>query len=558
MTSYRTPIDEMRFVLQEVIGIEDVLQLERFGGIGPDLVDAVLHEAANFVEQKLAPLNRSGDQQGARCIDNTVQMPDGFADAYRDFVANGWNAIAFDPEYGGQGLPHLVSAAVSEMISGANMAFGLCPLLTQGAVELLGHYGTAAQKKAYLSHLIAGTWTGTMCLTEPQAGSDLGAIATHATPQGDHYHIKGQKIFITYGEHDMAENIIHMVLARMDGAPEGSRGISLFIVPKYLADGKRNDVKALSIEHKLGIHASPTCVMAFGEQDACVGYLVGEAHAGLKYMFTMMNHARLAVGIEGIGVAAYALQLAEDYAQERKQMGVTIASHPDVKRMLLSIRSQVEANRALAYLTAKAMDMAKYHPEAAIRRHYAALVSFLIPVVKAHATQTGFDGCSEAIQIFGGIGYTEEMGVAQCLRDIRITMIYEGTNGIQAQDLVMRKLLADNGAAVVAVIQEMEQMLARITHPWPMLDTAWKGFKHATQQMQQLSVANPAHAKYLAHDYLKLCGIILGGIVLSLEESAIKNSDILSRESKVLKQETILYYMHYLLPQTQYLCDFFK
>lgn len=556
MTLYRAPVEEMRFLLQEVLHVQEILEWDGFKGIPAEVIDAVLEGAALFSQGKLAPLNRSGDKEQASYVEGRVRMPKGFSKAYQTFAADGWNALPFDPVYGGQGLPWMVSSMVSEMISGANMAFGLCPLLTQGVVELLSHYGTDEQKETYLHPLVSGIWTGTMCLTEPQAGSDLGAMTTQATPQGGHYLIKGQKIFITYGDHDMAENIIHMVLARLPGAPAGSKGISLFIVPKYLQGGIRNDVKALSIEHKLGIHASPTCVMAFGEENACIGYLVGEVHQGLKYMFAMMNHARLSVGIEAIGVAQYALQLATDYAAQRKQMGVTIDRHPDVQRMLLTIRAQVEAMRALACFTAKAMDSARHHPDIQKRTHYAALVSFLIPIVKAHATQTGFDNCSDAMQVLGGIGYTEEMPVAQCLRDIRIAMIYEGTNGIQAQDLVMRKLQLEGGIAVKAALLEMEHLIR--CNNVPVLQEAVTCFKEATKHLQQLGSAHPERAQALAGYYLSLCGIIWGGIMLSLEEAVLGTSQILSKESIKAKQDTITFYMRYLLPPFAYLCDFFK
>lgn len=556
MTQYRAPVDEMRFVIQEVLKVSDVLEFQSFKGLDPAVVDAVLKEAAVFSEEKLAPLNHSGDQEAAHYKEGAVTMPAGFAGAYQAFALNGWNGLPFDPAYGGQGLPWMVSVMVSEMMHGANMAFGLCPLLTQGAVELLSHYGTQEQKTTYLHHLVSGKWTGTMCLTEPQAGSDLGAISMQAVPQEGNYLLKGQKMFITYGEHDMAENIIHMVLARLPGASAGSKGISLFIVPKYLQDGTRNDVRALSIEHKMGIHASPTCLMAFGEQDKCVGYLVGEPHQGLKYMFAMMNHARLSVGVEAIGVAQYAFQLASDHAAERKQMGKPIASYPDVQRMLLTIGSQLEAMRALACFTAKAMDSAKHHPDESERVHHEALVSFLIPVVKGHATQVGFDCCSEAMQVLGGIGYTEDMPVAQCLRDIRITMIYEGTNGIQAHDLVMRKLQLQDGLVVKVTLAEMERLMRGNT--FPELAEAFKQFKEATKYMQQLSQNNQGRAQALAAYYLKLCGIIWGGIMLSLEESFLGVSQTLSRENIQTKQETITFYMRYLLPPVAYLCDFLK
>lgn len=557
MREYQAPVQDIRFILHEVLMLDTLLRYPAFSSISVEVIDAVLEGAAIFMNEKLAPLNRSGDKEGAKYKEAMVIMPTGFKEVYQEFSAQGWNSVPFDPAYGGQGLPWIVATAVGEMISGANMAFGLCPLLTQGAIETISHHGSKAQQETYLPKLIAGEWTGTMCLTEPQAGSDLGAITTAAIKKGEHYLIKGQKIFITYGEHDMAQNIIHMVLARVQGAPVGTKGISLFIVPKYLADGTRNDVKAISIEHKLGIHASPTCVMAFGEQDQCIGYLVGEEHQGLKYMFTMMNNARLAVGVEGVGVAENAVQQAEHYAMERVQMGMPIAKHPDITRTLLSMRSQVDAMRSLALFLAHGLDHAVSHKEASVRNHYAALVSFLVPVLKAHATNSGFEICSDAMQVFGGIGYTEEMGIAQCLRDIRITMIYEGTNGIQAQDLVMRKLVYDNGIAVLALIHEIEKILKNITpgstayHEQIM--ELWSHFIKATQTLQQLVSASPQHAQYKAVYYTKLCGIVLGAVMLNWQISVLDKSQILSKQEQQKKREVVDFYMRYVLPQAGYL-----
>lgn len=443
MTDYLAPLEEISFILRDIIGLDAVLEVDAYSSLSDDLILAVLDEAGKFANHSLAPLNNIGDRQGSHLKDGVVTTAEGFKEAYAEFIANGWNGVPFDPEYGGQGLPWLVSTAISEMWSGANMAFALCPLLTQGSVELLSHHGTKEQKEQYLPGLISGRTTGTMCLTEPQAGSDVGAITTKAIKDGDCYKITGQKIFITYGEHDFTENIIHMVLARVEDAPKGSKGISLFIVPKILSDGSRNDVKAVGIEHKLGIHASPTAVLSFGDNGGATGYLVGEENMGLKYMFTMMNNARLAVGIEGVALAENSYQKAYAYAQERVQSGSAIINHPDVNRMLLTIKSNLFAMRCMAYYSAFCIDKSLQDDS------YKGLVSILIPVVKSYSTDMGFDSSSLAMQVFGGMGYIEETGIAQNLRDSRIAMIYEGTNGIQALDLVFRKIIDKDSFALL-------------------------------------------------------------------------------------------------------------
>jgi acyl-CoA dehydrogenase len=419
-----------------------------------DVVDAVLDEAGKFAAEVLAPLNSAGDEQGAQYSNGNVTSPAGFKQAYEQFVAGGWNGLGAQPEFGGQGLPHLVAMAVQEMWNSANMAFCLCPMLTSGVIEALKLTGSDAQKQLYMPKLTAGTWSGTMNLTEPQAGSDLSAVRTQAVPEGDHYRIRGTKIFITWGEHDMSENIVHLVLARTPDAPEGVKGISLFIVPKFMVNpdgslGERNDVKCVSIEHKLGIHASPTCVLAYGDEKGAVGYLVGEENRGLEYMFIMMNHARLGVGLEGVALGERAYQHAREYAKTRVQgrtIGqksgdrVTIIHHPDVRRMLLTMKAQTEAMRALAYVAAAALDRSHHHPDDKERRRNQSFVDFLIPIVKGCSAETAVEVASTGIQIHGGMGFVEETGAAQFLRDARITTIYEGTTGIQAADLVGRKV----------------------------------------------------------------------------------------------------------------------
>ncbi len=474
--AYNAPLRDMRFVLTELIGLDRVAALPGCEGIEPELVDAVLDEAAKFARDVLAPLNQPGDQQGAQWRDGAVYMPTGFADAYARYVEGGWNALSCDPDYGGQGLPAVVSAAVEEMWHAANMAFGLCPLLTRGAIEALHLCGTPTQKDRYLHKLVEGAWTGTMNLTEPQAGSDLSAVRTRAVPDGGHYRIYGQKIYITYGEHDMAENIVHLVLARLPDAPEGVRGISLFVVPKVLVEadgslGARNDVRCVSIEHKLGIHASPTAVLAYGDETGAVGELVGEPNRGLEYMFIMMNAARFQVGLEGLAIGERAWQQALAYARDRVQGAeagvrggskVPIIRHPDVRRMLMGMKAQTEAMRALAYVTAFALDTAARHPDPAVRQEAQARADLLIPVVKGWCTEGAIEVASTGVQVHGGMGFIEDTGAAQHLRDARITTIYEGTTGIQANDLVGRKIARDGGAAARAALAEMRADAAQL------------------------------------------------------------------------------------------------
>jgi len=472
MTAYAAPLRDMAFVLSELVGIEDIAALPGYGEATPETVGAVLEEAGRFAAEVLAPLNRGGDVQGSRLENGAVRTPDGFPDAYRQFVDSGWNGVAFDPAYGGQGLPWALATALQEMWNSANMAFALCPLLTQAAVDLLQTHGTEGQRRTYLGPLIAGAWTGTMNLTEPQAGSDLGAVKTRAVRDGARYRVTGQKIFITYGDHDLAENIVHMVLARTPDAPPGSKGLSLFIVPKFLPDrdgrpGARNDVRCVSLEHKLGIHASPTAVMSYGDGGGAVAELVGAENHGIEYMFTMMNSARLAVGVQGLAIAERAYQQARDYARTRVQGRAAaggrdegpapIVRHPDVRRMLLTMRARIDAMRALTYFAAGALDRAKRHPDLDERERNQALVDLLIPVVKAWCTDGGCAVASLGIQVHGGAGYIEESGAAQHFRDARIAPIYEGTNGIQAIDLVGRKLMRDKGAAARGFIAGLRQ-----------------------------------------------------------------------------------------------------
>lgn len=472
--TYSAPVKEILFTLSDVIGLDEIASLPGFADASPDLVEAILEESARFTGDVLAPLNWIGDQQGSSLADGVVTTPEGWQDAYAQFVENGWGSLSFSPEFGGQGLPMCVAAAVQEMWHSANMSFGLCPLLTQGAVDAIEHHGSDAQKARYLPKMVEGSWSGTMNLTEPQAGSDLAAVRTRAEPAEDGlYRISGQKIYITYGEHDLTENIVHLVLARLPDAEPGVKGISLFIVPKFLLNedgslGERNDVTCVSLEHKLGIHASPTCVMSYGDKGGALGELVGEPGRGLVYMFTMMNQARHAVGVEGYGIAERAYQKARDYAMDRKQgktlLGKseddqTIVNHPDVRRMLMSMRSSIEAMRGLGLECAAAFDRASRHtdPEVAARNQRRG--ELLTPLVKGWSTELGVELCSLGVQIHGGMGFVEETGAAQFLRDSRIAPIYEGTTAIQANDLIGRKTARDGGQGLRELFDDM-----RATH----------------------------------------------------------------------------------------------
>jgi acyl-CoA dehydrogenase len=477
MKEYTAPLRDMQFVLRELAPLEEVARLPAYAEMSLELAEAILAEAGKFAAGVLSPLNVVGDRQGARVKDGEVTTSPGWKGAYRQFVDGGWNALSCDPEHGGQGAPRLVSALVDEMWNAANVSFALCPMLTRGAIEALELKGTEELKRTYLPKLTSGEWTGTMVLTEPQAGSDLSAVRTRAVRQPDGtYRLEGQKIFITYGEHDLTENIVHLVLARTPDAPEGVKGISLFLVPKFLPKpdgsvGARNDVRCVSLEHKLGIHASPTAVLAFGDKEGAVGWLVGEENRGLEYMFITMNAARYAVGIEGVGIAERAYQAASNYARERLQgteLGtkskekVALLRHPDVRRMLLLMKARVEAMRAVACVTAAETDVARSHPDAERRARSQAFVELMIPIVKAWSTDNAIDIASLGIQVHGGMGYIEETGAAQYFRDARITSIYEGTNGIQAMDLIGRKVARDGGETIRRVITEMRDVEARL------------------------------------------------------------------------------------------------
>ena len=537
MSSYTAPLKDMQFVLTELAAIDKVAALPGYEEAAADVVEAILEESAKFTSGVLAPLNFSGDQEGVRWADKAVTMPKGFKEAYSQFVDNGWNALSCNPEHGGQGLPKVVSAAVQEMWKSSNMAFSLCPLLTLGAIEALELAGTDVQKAMYLPNMTSGKWTGTMNLTEPQAGSDLAAIRSRAVPQPDGtYRIFGNKIFITYGDHDMAENTIHLVLARTPDAPEGVKGISLFVVPKFLVNpdgslGARNDAYCVSVEHKLGIHASPTCVMALGDSGGAIGTLVGKENEGLKYMFVMMNAARFAVGLEGLAIGERAYQHAVAYARDRVQgraiegsaSGVPIIQHPDIRRMLMLMRSNVEAMRALAYSVAAAHDAAARHPDKAERAQNQAYVDLMIPVVKGWSTETGNELAYLGVQVHGGMGFIEETGAAQFMRDARITTIYEGTTGIQANDLMGRKIAREGGTTIKAVIATMQQTRSEVAKQagveFVAIAAALGRGIESLQQATDYIVAN--YGKDVravavgAVPFLRLMGIVSGGWMMA-------------------------------------------
>jgi len=529
MSAYVAPLKDMRFVLNELAGLAEVAKLPQFEEATPDTVDAILEEASKFASEVLDPINLSGDQEGSKLSGGEVRTPRGFRDAYRKFCDGGWNALPFEHEWGGQGLPRLVSTPVQEMWKSSNLSFSLCPLLTQGAVEALLLRGSDALKQAYLPKMIEGRWTGTMNLTEPQAGSDLSLVRTRAERRASEYLISGQKIFITYGEHDLADNIVHLVLARTPDAPEGVKGISLFVVPKFIPDadgkaGRRNSARCASIEHKLGIHASPTAVMVY---DQAVGYLVGEENRGLEYMFIMMNAARFAVGLEGVAIAERAFQRALAFSRERLQgrdlvaggKTVPIIRHPDVRRMLMLMKSQAEAMRALAYTTAAAMDFAHKSGNPAERRRHQAYVDLMIPVVKGWSTETGIEIASLGVQVHGGMGFVEETGAAQYLRDARITTIYEGTTGIQAMDLVGRKIAREGGETAKEWIAQLKQFEAQLSKSnnenLVALRSQFAAGVQALADCVEFIVASsakdPRPAFAGAVPFLKLMGIVAGG-----------------------------------------------
>jgi alkylation response protein AidB-like acyl-CoA dehydrogenase len=567
----------MQFVLNELAGLAQVASLPGFEDATPDTVTAILQEASKFATEVLDPLNAPGDREGSKLLpDGSVQTPAGFKAAYKQYADNGWNGLTKPVEYGGQNLPQLVATPVEEMWHAANMAFDLCPLLTQGAIDAIELCATPEQKAKFLPPMVSGAWTGTMNLTEPQAGSDLAAVRTRAVPQADgSYKLYGQKIFITFGEHDYTDNIVHLVLARTPDAPEGVKGISLFLVPKFLINddgslGARNDVRAVSLEHKLGIHASPTAVLAYGDHGGATGFLIGQENRGLEYMFVMMNQARFSVGMEGVGLSERAYQRAVAYARERvqgKAPGVEASSsagpiidHPDIRRMLMTMRAYTEAMRAVGYVTAAAIDNARHGPEAAARAQHQVFVDLMIPIVKGWCTETAQEVTYLGVQVHGGMGFIEETGAAQHYRDARIITIYEGTTGIQANDLIGRKTARDGGKAAHLVAAQIDKVAAKLaSNADPSLNAIGLRLAAATAALQtaidwivQTFGTNPRAAHASSVPYLKLWGLCAGGwqmgraALVATEKLKSDAGDVAFLRAKIA---TARFYAECLLPQ---------
>lgn len=577
MSTYRAPLRDMQFVLRELAGVDEITKLPGYEDSG-DVIDAILEEASTFATEVLDPLNQSGDKEGCTWNNGEVTTPKGFKEAYKAFAQAGWIGLPVSTEHGGQALPQLLLGPTLEMWNGANVGFANGPLLNQGAIEAIELAGTEELKHRYIPKLVSGEWTGTMCLTEPQAGSDLAAVRSTAQPEGDHYRIKGQKIFITFGEHDMAPNIIHLVLARLPDAPLGTKGISMFIVPKVLVNddgslGERNDVHCAGIEHKMGINANPTCTLNYGENGVgAIGYLVGEPNRGLEYMFVMMNAARFSVGVQGLAIADRAYQHAVEYAKERIQFrdaasrdpqAVAIIKHPDVRRMLLSCKSQIEAMRALAYVTAASLDYSVKSADEAVRKEHKAFVELMIPIVKGWCTETAQEVCSTALQVFGGMGYIEETGIAQQYRDVRITTIYEGTTGIQGLDLIGRKLVRDMGASATKVLKQIGSFakelagssnaeVAALAGP---LGDATKALGETAQWLGMNAMGDLRKAFACSVPFLKFFGIVAGGWQLfrgakiAAEKIAAGDND----PYYVAKIQTATFYAHHVLTQYAFL-----
>src|SRR6201995_3253989 len=543
--TYRAPINDMLLALNHGAGLEAAVKAGHYGDFDADITAAVLEEAGKFAGDVLAPLNKVGDEHGIKLADNKVTTAPGWPDAYQRWIAGGWNAVSGPEAFGGQGLPLAINAACTEIWSASNSAFGLCPLLTLSAIEALDAHGSDALKKIYLEKLVSGEWTGTMQLTEPQAGSDVGALRTRAEKQADGtYRIKGTKIFITYGDHDMTDNIVHFVLARLPDAPAGTKGISLFLIPKFMVNadgslGARNDIFPSGVEHKLGMHASPTCPMTMGDHGGAVGYLIGEENRGMLCMFTMMNQARLGVGLEGVGIADRAYQQALAYAQDRKQGKAVgkpgaesdpIIVHPDVKRMLMRMRAQTAAARTICYATAVAIDVSTRAKDPKVRADAAARAALLTPMAKGYSTDIGNEVAYLGVQVHGGMGFIEETGAAQHYRDARITSIYEGTNGIQSIDLVTRKLAANGGASVWALLAELDATIKQVeTSNDPAFGAAGARLRDALGSLERASkwllervTAKPNNALAGATPYLRLFGSTLGGCMLAGEALAAK------------------------------------
>ena len=570
--TFASPVKQMIFALKNMASFSDIEESGVWPEIKDDFIESLLIEAAKLADTTIAPLNHDGDKLGSKLLDDNVLTPPGFKDAYKKFIDSSWGTISGLPEYGGQGLPRTLAVMIQELWNSANMSFSLCPMLTQGAIEAINQHGTESQKKKYLPKLLTGEWSGTMNLTESQAGSDVGALNSSAVKNDDgSYGIKGTKIYITFGEHDMSENIIHLVLARIEGAPKGNKGVSLFIVPKFLTNDstneiKRNDLKCIGLEKKLGIHASPTCVMSFGEKDRAKGYLLGQENNGLACMFTMMNNARLNVGMQGVGIAERALQQSIIYARERKQgknynnnesMSVAIIKHPDVSKMLLRMKTLTEAARALCYDNAIAIDLSESHPSKIVRERYKLKADLLTPVSKSWSTDIGVEVASLGIQVHGGMGFIEETGVAQYFRDSRIAPIYEGTNGIQAIDLVMRKLSLSDGDGVKNLIIEFEDVLSSCTkekdNNFALISQAFseaiENLKLATYQLSKRIKANENYSVlFLASNYLELLAIVSGAYYLI--RGAISSKDDENKAFAQSKKDMAVFFSSQILTNT--------
>ena len=570
MTDYTPPLKDMLFNIHELSGLKRVLQLESFSDFDTDIVDQVVEEASKFGAEVLSPINIPGDQAGCKHVDNGVIAAPGFAEAYEQFVDNGWQSLDVSPEYDGMGMPGIVGVAAAESWQSACLSFSLCPMLTNGAISAIEAHGTEEIRNTYLPKMTSGEWTGTMNLTEPQAGSDLAVVTTKAVPEGDHYRVSGSKIFITWGDQEFSENIIHLVLARLVDAPQGVRGISMFLVPKFLLNddgsiGERNDIYVPGIEHKLGIHASPTCVMAFGENEGAIGYLVGEENKGLAGMFTMMNRARIEVGVQGLAISERAYQLARSYALDRKQgkaPGVkgsaTIIHHPDIRRMLLVMKSQIEAMRAAAYYIAGVQDLAHHSDKESERAAAENRIDLLTPVVKAWMTEIAQELTSLGVQVQGGMGYVEETGAAQHMRDARVLPIYEGTTGIQALDFVGRKIMADEGRAMGVLLAEMTALDAelagdeRLAEIRAALAEGVEQLQSATTWLLEQGSLDPNTAGSASVNTLMLTGIVVGGWQMALAALAITKGAVSDDQAFAdAKLVTARFYGQHILPRAQ-------
>lgn len=571
--SYKVPVDDINFNLKAMGLLEQIQALSAYEEISDDLVDAIIEENSRLVEDEIAPLNVVGDQDLPSCEQGEVSLSKGFKEALALFAEGGWQSLAHGPEFGGQGFPKLISTVLFENLNAANMAFALCPILTDGCIEAINQAGTEEQKQLYIPPMVEGRWTGTMNLTEPQAGSDLALLKSRAVRQDDgSYRISGQKIFITWGEHNASENIIHLVLARTPDAPTGVKGISLFVVPKFLVNedgslGKRNDVVCASLEHKLGIHGSPTAVMVFGDNqgevgEGAIGYLIGEENDGLRHMFVMMNEARFAIGLQGTAISERALQMAWAYAQERLQGNavegghrdtVAINQHPDVRRMLMTIKSLTEGSRATALYAASCADLAKHHEDSEQRAHYQAIYEYLVPIVKGFATEMAQEATSLALQVHGGMGYIEETGVAQLYRDARILPIYEGTTAIQANDIIGRKTMRDEGAVAkyfVAEILETASRLAAHQHAdlkfiGKALQAAAESYAKVVDSILSLGAERAMRQVFTASvSYLMLAGYMHTG--WQLARQALVAAELDNGNNKIA---TALFYAAQILPR---------